>query len=226
MSRSRTLAALTVLLAFLGWQKLERTSLEEQRQQQQAELEATRRELREVARALGAQQAHLERLTREMARSPASAPGPTLALPSGVPASNAGVEHPAPPAPPAPSSPPVPLSAQEVVARLEEAVHGEPIDPHWSRQAEDLTRATLERTLTTSRLESVHCGASVCRLETSHPSQEALEQFREQVLMASEPVLWNGAAYSSVQGDARAGTLVTVSYLAREGRTLPTLEQP
>jgi hypothetical protein len=132
------------------------------------------------------------------------------------------VEHLTPPAQP---ERPAPLSVQEVVERLEEAVHAEPSDPQWSRQAEDLARARLERTLTTSRLESVHCGASLCRLETSHPNQEALERFREQVLMASEPVLWNGAAYASVQGDARAGTLVTVSYLAREGRPLPTLEQ-
>lgn len=218
-----TLAGITVLLAFLGWQRMEHTSLEEHHQQQQAELEATRRELRELARALGEQQTLLERLTREVARSPASAPGQTLAPHAEPPASSAGVERPAPPAPP---DHPVPLSEQEMVASLEEAVHGEPIDPRWSRQAEDLARARLERTLTTSRLESVHCGASLCRLETSHPSQEALEQFREQVLMAPEPVLWNGAAYSSVQGDARAGTLVTVSYLAREGRPLPTLEHP
>ena len=223
MPRTSTLATLTVLLAFLGWQKLEHTSLEEQRQQQQAELEATRRELREVVRALGVQQAHLERLTRDLARSPAAAPNTTVATAAGLPASGAGGEHPAPPAPP---SPPARLSEQEVVARLEEAVHGEPVDSQWSRQAEELARARLARTLTTSRLESVYCGASVCRLETSHPSQEALEQFREQVLMAPEPVLWNGAAYSSVQGDARAGTLVTVSYLAREGRPLPALEHP
>jgi hypothetical protein len=214
MPRTPTLAGITVLLAFLGWQRMEHTSLEEHQQQQQAELEATRRELREMARALGEQQALLERLTRDVARPPAAA---------GLPDSSAGGERPAPAAPP---SPPAPLSAQEVVASLEEAVHGEPVDPRWSRQAEDLARARLERTLTTSRLESVHCGASVCRLETSHPSQEALEQFREQVLMAPEPVLWNGAAYSSVQGDARAGTLVMVSYLAREGRPLPTLEHP
>jgi hypothetical protein len=223
MPRTPTLVGISVLLVFLGWQWMERTSLEEHRQQQQAELEATRRELRQVVRALGEQQAHLEGLTREVARPPASASGPTLAQPAGPPASSAGVEHALPPAPPAP---PVPLSAQEMVASLEEAVHGESIDPHWSRQAENLARARLERTLTTSRLESVHCSASLCRLETSHPSQEALEQFREQVLMAPEPVLWNGAAYSSVQGDARTGTLVTVSYLAREGRPLPTLEHP
>jgi hypothetical protein len=222
MPRTSTLATLTVLLAFLGWQKLEHTSLEEQRQQQQAELEATRRELREVVRTLEGQQAHLERLTRDLARQPTAAPHPTIAA-AGPPASSAGGEHLAPLAPP---SPPAPLSEQEVVANLEEAVHGEPVDPHWSRQAEDLARSRLERTLTTSRLESVYCSASVCRLETSHPSQEALEQFREQVLMAPEPVLWNGSAYSSVQGDARAGTLVTVSYLAREGRPLPTLEHP
>jgi hypothetical protein len=221
MPRTPTLAGITVLLAFLGWQWMEHTSLEEHQQQQQAELEATRRELREVTRALGEQQARLERLTRDMARPSASAPGPTLALPAESPASIAGVERPAPPAPP---DHPAPLSEQEMVASLEEAVHGEPIDPRWSRQAEDLARARLERTLTTSRLESVHCGASLCRVETSHPSQEALEQFREQVLMAPEPVLWNGATYSSVQGDARAGTLVTVSYLAREGRPLPALE--
>lgn len=223
MPRTPILAGITVLLALLGWQWLERTSLEEHRQQQQAELEATRRELREVTRALGAQQAHLERLTREVARPPASAPDHSLAHPAGSPASSAVVERPTTPVQP---GHPVPLSVQEVVDNLEAAVHGEPSDPHWSRQAEDLARARLERTLTTSRLESVHCGASLCRLETSHPSQEALEQFREQVLMAPEPVLWNGAAYSSVQGDARAGTLVTVSYLAREGRPLPTLEHP
>ena len=223
MPRTPILAGITVLLVFLGWQKLERTSLEEHRQQQQAELEATRRELQEMARALGEQRAHMERLTREVARPLASAPGHTLAHPAELPAASAEVERPSTPAPPVQQ---VPRSAQEVVARLEEAVHGEPIDPHWSRQAEDLARARLERTLSTSRLESVQCGASVCRLETSHPNQEALEQFREQVLMASEPVLWNGASYSSVQGDARAGTLVTVSYLAREGRPLPTLEQP
>ncbi|WP_375765729.1 hypothetical protein NR798_28960 [Archangium gephyra] len=221
MPRTSTLAGITVLLAFLGWQWLEHTSLEEQHQRQQAELEATRRELREMARALGEQQARLERLTRDVAR-PASSAGQTLAFPVEPSAPTAGVERPASPAPP---GPPVPPSEQEVVARLEEAVHGEPIDPHWSRQAEDLARARLERTLTTSRLESVHCGASLCRLETSHPSQEALEQFREQVLMAPEPVLWNGATYSSVQGDARAGTLVTISYVARESRPLPMLEQ-
>ncbi len=224
MPRTPTLAAITVLLAFLGWQRLEHTSLKEQHQRQQAALEATRRELREVAGALGAQQLLLERLSQEVARLPASAPGSTLALPAAQPAApGAMAERPATPSQPAP---PVPPSPREVEASLEAAVHGEPIDPHWSRQAEDLARAKLERTLTTSRLESVHCGASVCRLETSHPSQEALEQFREQVLMAAEPVLWNGAAYSSVQGDARAGTLVTVSYLAREGRALPTLEHP
>ncbi|HZH78634.1 MAG TPA: hypothetical protein VEY88_21575 [Archangium sp.] len=221
MPRTPTLVGITVLLAFLGWQWLERTSLEEHRQQQQAELEATRRELREVTRALGAQQAHLERLTREGARPSVSAPGHTLAPTAGLPASSTGVERPTSPAQP---ERPSLLSVQQVVERLEEAVHAEPSDPQWSRQAEDLARARLERTLTTSRLESVHCGASLCRLETSHPNQEALEQFREQVLMASEPVLWNGAAYASVQGDARAGTLVTVSYLAREGRPLPTLE--
>jgi hypothetical protein len=223
MPRTPTLAGITLLLALLGWQWLERTSLEEHRQQQQAELEATRRELREVTRALGAQQAHLERLTRDVARPPVSAPGPLPAPTAGPSASGAVVERPASPAQP---DHPVPLSAQQVVDNLEAAVHGEPSDPHWSRQAENLARARLERTLTTSRLESVRCSASLCRLETSHPSQEALEQFREQVLMAAEPVLWNGAAYSSVQGDARAGTLVTVSYLAREGMTLPTLEHP
>lgn len=223
MPRTPTLVGITLLLAFLGWQRLEHTSLEEHRQQQQEELEATRRELREVTRALGEQQAHLERLTREGARPPASAPGLTLAHPAGPSASSDGVEGPTTLTPPAQ---PVPLSVQDVVDSLEEAVHGEPSDPQWSRQAEDLARARLERTLTTSRLESVHCSASLCRLETSHPNQEALEQFREQVLMAPEPVLWNGAAYSSVQGDARAGTLVTVSYLAREGRPLPTLEHP
>jgi hypothetical protein len=223
MPRTPTLVGITLLLAFLGWQRLEHTSREEHRQQQQAELEATRRELREVTRALGEQQAHLERLIREGARPPTSAFGHGLEHPVGPPAASAGVERPPPPAQP---GHPVPLSAQELVTSLEEAVHGEPMDPHWSRQTEDLARARLERTLTTSRLESVHCGASLCRLETSHPSQEALEQFREQILMAPEPVLWNGASYSSVQGDARAGTLVTVSYLAREGRPLPTLEHP
>ncbi len=222
MPRTPTLAGITLLLALLGWQGLERTSLEEHRQQQQSELEAMRRELREVTRVLGAQQAHLERLTREVARPPAVAAGP-MPAPAGLPASSAGVERPASPAQP---DRPAPPSPQEVVDSLEAAVHGEPGDPHWSRQAEELARARLGRLLTTSRLESVHCGASLCRLETSHPSQEALEQFREQVLMAPEPVLWNGAAYSSVQGDARAGTLVTVSYVAREGRPLPTLEHP
>jgi hypothetical protein len=221
MPRPLPLAGITMMLAFLGWQWLEHTSLEEQHQQQQTELAATRRELREMTRALGEQQAQLERLTREVTRTPVSAPGPTLALPAEPPASGAGVERPPPVTPP---DHPVPPSEQERVASLEEAVHGEPIDPHWSRQAEDLTRSNLGRILTTSRLESVHCGASLCRLETSHPSQEALEQFREQVLMAPAPVLWNGATYSSVQGDARAGTLVTVSYVAREGRPLPTLE--
>jgi hypothetical protein len=223
MPRPSTLAAIIALLALLGWQRLERTALEEQHQRQQAELEATRRELRELARALGAQQARLERLTQEVARPLAFAPGPTLSASAGPSVPNAGQERPAPSAQPEPRVPP---SEHEVVASLEAAVHGEPADPQWSRQAEDLARARLERTLTTSRLESVRCGASVCRLETSHPSQDALEQFREQVLMAAEPVLWNGASYASVQGDARAGTLVTVSYLAREGRPLPMLEHP
>ncbi|QSQ27072.1 hypothetical protein JY651_20095 [Pyxidicoccus parkwayensis] len=222
MPRPLPLAGITALLAFLGWQWLEHTSLELQHQQQQTELAATRRELREMTRVLGEQQSQLERLAREVTRTQSSAPALPLALAAEPPASGAGVERPVPATPPERPTPP---SEEERVASLEEAVHGEPIDPRWSQQAEDLARSNLSRVLTTSRLESVHCGASLCRVETSHPSQEALEQFREQVLMAPTPVLWNGATYSSVQGDAREGTLTTVSYVAREGRPLPILER-
>ena len=75
MPRTLTLAAITVLLAYLGWQWMEHTALKEHQQQQQAELEATRRELQQMARVLGEQRAQLEHLTREVASTPTSAPG-------------------------------------------------------------------------------------------------------------------------------------------------------
>ena len=92
------------------------------------------------------------------------------------------------------------------------------------RQAEEQARNGLRTLLPeASQLESVHCGTSLCRIEITHRTHDDLQHFSEQLMLSAQPALWNGAMLTALSPDSREGQLLSVIYMSREGRSLPSL---
>lgn len=143
------------------------------------------------------------------------------------------VEVPVPAAPPPAQNPPTPLlppappqvSEEQVSQRLQEHFGGEPPDSAWARDAEHVAREGVKAALPErSLLRSVECRASLCRIETEHADSTLSYAFVRTAFMTPGRQVWN-AAFVSMRGeDSGDGKVVTVTYLAREGRELPMNE--
>jgi hypothetical protein len=92
---------------------------------------------------------------------------------------------------------------------------------------EELRQAMNERIATTLRkgsaLLSLECKVSMCRIETSHRDRMGYEVFIQAAFLRSAHTVFSGPSFSVPLGDAPAqdGSLVGVTFLAREGRSLP-----
>lgn len=216
MWRNGAPTVIAVLVMVMGFAHLH-LSGQEERERQREELEAVRSELRQLQQTL-----------RQPVRQESSLPpAPQVARESAPVPSPALVQAQVAAPPAATAVPAAPTSPQELQSRMEEAVYTESVDPSWSRQAEDQARAGLQQLLgDSSRLESVRCSASLCRIETSHRSRDDLQRFSEQTVLSPQPALWNGAMFASLSPDSREGHLISVIYLAREGRPLPAVGHP
>lgn len=214
MWRSGLPSVIAALVMGLGFVQMQR-SAEADRRQHRAELAAVQGQLQELSQAL-AEQSQRDRVPSAAAMGIAGQPSPTAA-PIQIP-----VPVRAEPSSGRPATPPPAPTQRELQARLERVVYSEGADPAWSSQAEQKARTGIQQLLPqSSQLESVHCSASLCRIEITHPSHEELQRFNEQVLFAPQPALWNGAAATALSPDSREGQLISVLYLSREGRSLP-----
>ncbi|HEY2514502.1 MAG TPA: hypothetical protein VGI39_26740 [Polyangiaceae bacterium] len=96
----------------------------------------------------------------------------------------------------------------------------------WADSAERLAEDRLKALLPpTSAVRAVECRASMCRLETSHADRPTYQAFLHAAFLGPSPGIWNAAQFSTrLDPQADGGPLRVVSYLAREGRSLPSVD--
>jgi hypothetical protein len=125
--------------------------------------------------------------------------------------------------PPAPMSPE--RQAAEAHERFEEAYAHDPPDPAWSARARTIADSKLPSLLPSgSVVRSFDCHSEICRLETGHKDYDSYMKFIHQAFLTPADALWNAATYSTpVHDNPEDGLMVT--YIAREGHTLPSVVQ-
>jgi hypothetical protein len=115
------------------------------------------------------------------------------------------------------------VTEPEDQASLQRAFMAQDPDPSWAPGAEQLILTRLRSALPkTSKLESVVCGTLLCRIDTVHPNQDALDAFYSDAFGDLSKRPWQGDAFTYVESKDAQDRLVTISFLAREGSTLPS----
>lgn len=120
-----------------------------------------------------------------------------------------------------------PTEPEDVPVALESAFLEEGADPIWSREAERTVQEKLKRAIPKAAdVRSIECRSSMCRIETFHQNAEDYERFLHDAFKDPETQIWNGNAFSTSSRVDERGGRVIVSYLAREGEVLPSLDSP
>lgn len=174
----------------------------------------------------------IERLRHEIAARPVEQPA--IAPPASVPRapSPAVAVTPAPPAPvEAAGSAESPIEAapaiepEEALARFDALFVEETTDTRWAQERSHALSTRVAAVLPdTSSLRSVECHTALCRVETVHESPESINTFAEGAFKNFDTKLTTGASFTTAEGQDERGRIVLVTYLAREGEPLPSLE--
>jgi hypothetical protein len=105
---------------------------------------------------------------------------------------------------------------------LMEAFAAESADPTWARAAEDTIEYKLSEQLpSASTIQSVECRTLLCRIATVHHDETLFGEFLMNAFKDPDKRIWPGEAFT-LQSSRAGGEVVAVSYLAREGESLPT----
>jgi hypothetical protein len=116
------------------------------------------------------------------------------------------------------------LSETEIAARLDGKFYSEGYDQQWSSgAAHEADRAIRARAPSGTSVGRVECRTDLCRVETSHSSLESFRAFVDAALLGRERQIWNGGVSSMVLTQSESG-VTAVSFIAREGRSVPTPE--
>lgn len=109
-------------------------------------------------------------------------------------------------------------AAEARMALLDRQVHTEQVDPRWSGPATEQIRAMFnDGTLTGSKLLSVTCQTTMCRVEVDHRDSTALDQFIGEFPTRLD---WSTSSYSQIIPH-EDGSATLVLYVSREGYRLP-----
>jgi hypothetical protein len=126
-------------------------------------------------------------------------------------------------APPAPVPPAV--REQEALDHLEAAFTSEDPDPVWSRAQTSILGNELASVLPkTSAISSTECKRSICRVETTHSDLDTYRNFVHAAFISPNLPVDMGPMMTTLL-NAGNSKVVSVSYVARQGYALPTLEQ-
>jgi hypothetical protein len=125
-----------------------------------------------------------------------------------------------PPAPPAnaahadPSTPPP--SEAEVRQAPQTHFESQGVDPHWSRDTQRKAEEKLNSLLPAdSRLLSVECRESICRVESEHQDIDTFRAFVRSDLFSPE-LRWEGPMMATVTNTDSNGRVSSVAYLGRD----------
>lgn len=126
--------------------------------------------------------------------------------------------------PTAPSARP-PITGASLREAYQGFFDGDQGDPSWTAPDEQRTELRLKEALPAgSALRSFDCRATMCRTETSHQDMPHYQAFVRAAFIDQETKVWNAGSSSSIISVAQDGSLVSVTFLGREGRDLPAVE--
>ena len=176
-----------------------RTSVQRQARQNAVEVSTARQLLEQTAQ----MQAQAER-------------GPAAAK---AQASAASTETAAPEVPQDVSPTPASPTLRDISDHVEELFYRESSDSHWAPPVVQALRDRLATLLPEkAHVRSLECHTSLCRLELSFSEEAQLQGF-----LSGPPqgeVLWKGASMT-FRGEDNSAEVTAVSYLVREGYSMP-----
>jgi hypothetical protein len=122
---------------------------------------------------------------------------------------------------PPPSSPRAEAAPGEYVRGLDSTFDAEPLDSAWSKKSEAQLWARATAALPpASKILSLQCRSSICRIETAHSSMDAYWDFTHAALAADDDFK-NGIQFAAVR-ERNDREVTGVLYAARQDRSLPT----
>lgn len=117
-----------------------------------------------------------------------------------------------------------PLYAHEVQPYLEEVLQGEPVDASWATSAWSVMSAAIRAALPPNgSVGSIECRTSLCRFEVKVRSPDESEAFLDRLFCLGPSCPRFGPVIIPKRTDDESGHGMVV-YVAREGRSLPTIE--
>lgn len=131
------------------------------------------------------------------------------------------------PSAPEPSVARPPISLADAHDHYEGVFVAERTDTSWANDARRTASQKLGAALPAgSRAVSIECRESMCRIETAHASLLAYRQFVTSAFLTPETKLWNGGVFTlPVKEDAEShGEMLSVSFIARDGQSIPPME--
>lgn len=113
------------------------------------------------------------------------------------------------------------LQTSEIHQHFEAAFVQERVDPQWAVSAAQKTMEKIPALLPEgSKIRSLECRGTMCRLETVHKDRATYWQFAQKTVVDLSSRPWNGAIYAMpVNDDPDDGQMVT--YIVREGFDAP-----
>ena len=115
--------------------------------------------------------------------------------------------------------------AEKLGGTMESNFSKQLLDKNWSAGAATEVRTkVVARLPKDSQLRSIECRESMCRLETSHHSEEAYQAFVNRSLTAQD-FDWPGAMFFAPLHAESSGEVTTVAYLMRPGYSPPYADE-
>ncbi|MDH5731816.1 MAG: hypothetical protein OEZ58_22770, partial [Gammaproteobacteria bacterium] len=103
---------------------------------------------------------------------------------------------------------------QQQIQLLDDALAAEAYDPDWSLSAQsELNTAFLAENMASIHLNNVECKATICKLDITPPSDQALEDSFRRI----SSLKWPGSGF--IYMDNASGNVTL--YLAKEGHSIP-----
>jgi hypothetical protein len=144
-----------------------------------------------------------------------AAAGPPAAEPS------AGSEA-APPVPAEPARPKFTMTSEEIRLKLSDRFTSDPPDVTWAKPALALLDSHLHAGLPEgSRLVSIECHRTMCRIEAQHSNLDVYHRFVNNALLFPEGG-WNGPVVTQIVNPGQE-PVSSVAYLLRDGGSFASL---
>lgn len=106
---------------------------------------------------------------------------------------------------------------------LEQKFDSQASDGGWAMDARRSVEARLADLPVASRVRSIECRSTLCRVETIHDRYPDARAFTSR-LAALDQRPWNGGFYTGpISEDPQTGAVTFVTYLVREGMELPAI---